>query len=165
MHSFFFLNIWNLFPAGILHTIVFHRALVLVRPKDVDCVLFEITYVSDSPPWCCLTCMDPTFVLGVYKAFFFFYCDNLVNLSKEMVIDLWTNYCISFHCLDNFRECVNFLLVCFLCGFVGLLMLDKGYLTGRCSLYFLIWQITSLSCFLFSPYVNTNTFLSSFQIF
>lgn len=29
----------------ILHTIVFHRALGLVRPKDVDCELFEITYV------------------------------------------------------------------------------------------------------------------------
>lgn len=34
--------------AGILHTIVFHRALGLVRPKDVDLELFEITYVSDS---------------------------------------------------------------------------------------------------------------------
>lgn len=30
----------------ILHTIVFHRALGLVRPKDVDCELFEITYVQ-----------------------------------------------------------------------------------------------------------------------
>ncbi|XP_020691072.1 autophagy-related protein 101 isoform X1 [Dendrobium catenatum] len=29
----------------VLHTIVFHRALGLVRPKDVDCELFEITYV------------------------------------------------------------------------------------------------------------------------
>lgn len=34
--------------AGILHTIVFHRALGLVRPKDIDLELFEITYVSDS---------------------------------------------------------------------------------------------------------------------
>jgi hypothetical protein len=33
--------------AGILHTIVFHRALGLVRPKDIDLELFEITYVSD----------------------------------------------------------------------------------------------------------------------
>nr|DAD46852.1 TPA_asm: hypothetical protein HUJ06_016789 [Nelumbo nucifera] len=32
--------------AGILHTIVFHRALGLVRPKDKDSELFEITYVS-----------------------------------------------------------------------------------------------------------------------
>lgn len=32
--------------AGILHTIVFHRALGLVRPKDIDLELFEITYVS-----------------------------------------------------------------------------------------------------------------------
>ncbi|XP_072952575.1 autophagy-related protein 101 [Typha angustifolia] len=30
----------------ILHTILFHRALGLVRPKDVDCELFEITYVQ-----------------------------------------------------------------------------------------------------------------------
>ncbi|KAF6177056.1 hypothetical protein GIB67_015931 [Kingdonia uniflora] len=30
----------------ILHTIVFHRALGLVRPKDIDCELFEITYVQ-----------------------------------------------------------------------------------------------------------------------
>lgn len=30
----------------ILHTIVFHRALGLVRPKDVDCELFDITYVQ-----------------------------------------------------------------------------------------------------------------------
>ncbi|KAG0456118.1 hypothetical protein HPP92_023906 [Vanilla planifolia] len=30
----------------VLHTIVFHRALGLVRPKDVDCELFEITYVQ-----------------------------------------------------------------------------------------------------------------------
>ncbi|XP_015890077.1 autophagy-related protein 101 isoform X2 [Ziziphus jujuba] len=30
----------------ILHTIVFHRALGLVRPKDVDLELFEITYVQ-----------------------------------------------------------------------------------------------------------------------
>uniref|UniRef100_A0A8R7TNK2 Autophagy-related protein 101 n=1 Tax=Triticum urartu TaxID=4572 RepID=A0A8R7TNK2_TRIUA len=30
----------------ILHTIFFHRTLTLVRPKDVDCDLFEITYVS-----------------------------------------------------------------------------------------------------------------------
>ncbi|KAL6222525.1 hypothetical protein ACLB2K_003584 [Fragaria x ananassa] len=32
--------------AGILHTIVFNRALGLVRPKDVDLELFEITYVQ-----------------------------------------------------------------------------------------------------------------------
>ncbi|KAJ3698651.1 hypothetical protein LUZ61_002356 [Rhynchospora tenuis] len=30
----------------VLHTIFFHRALGLVRPKDVDCELFEITYVQ-----------------------------------------------------------------------------------------------------------------------
>ncbi|KAK9285151.1 hypothetical protein L1049_024336 [Liquidambar formosana] len=30
----------------ILHSIVFHRALNLVRPKDVDLDLFEITYVQ-----------------------------------------------------------------------------------------------------------------------
>nr|CAD1823611.1 unnamed protein product [Ananas comosus var. bracteatus] len=30
----------------VLHTILFHRALGLVRPKDVDCDLFEITYVQ-----------------------------------------------------------------------------------------------------------------------
>ncbi|CAH8339922.1 unnamed protein product [Eruca vesicaria subsp. sativa] len=30
----------------ILHTIVFHRALGLIRPKDVDLELFEITYVQ-----------------------------------------------------------------------------------------------------------------------
>ncbi|KAK8923699.1 hypothetical protein KSP39_PZI019441 [Platanthera zijinensis] len=30
----------------VLHTIVFHRALGLVRPRDVDCELFEITYVQ-----------------------------------------------------------------------------------------------------------------------
>uniref|UniRef100_A0A161ZMM9 Autophagy-related protein 101 n=1 Tax=Daucus carota subsp. sativus TaxID=79200 RepID=A0A161ZMM9_DAUCS len=30
----------------ILHTILFHRALGLVRPKDVDLQLFEITYVQ-----------------------------------------------------------------------------------------------------------------------
>ncbi|KAG4943796.1 hypothetical protein JHK85_048442 [Glycine max] len=32
--------------AGILHTIVFHRALGLVRPKDVDLELFDVTYVQ-----------------------------------------------------------------------------------------------------------------------
>lgn len=32
--------------AGILHTIMFNRALGLVRPRDVDSELFEITYVS-----------------------------------------------------------------------------------------------------------------------
>ncbi|ESR39060.1 Autophagy-related protein 101 [Citrus sinensis] len=32
--------------AGILHTIIFHRALGLVRPKDIDLELFEITYVQ-----------------------------------------------------------------------------------------------------------------------
>lgn len=31
--------------AGILHTIMFHRALGLVRPKERDLELFEITYV------------------------------------------------------------------------------------------------------------------------
>lgn len=41
---------YDLLAAGILHTIVFHRALGLVRPKDVDCELFEITYVSNSLP-------------------------------------------------------------------------------------------------------------------
>ncbi|XP_042376119.1 autophagy-related protein 101-like [Zingiber officinale] len=30
----------------LLHTIVFHRALGLVRPKDIECELFEITYVQ-----------------------------------------------------------------------------------------------------------------------
>ncbi|KAJ7944385.1 Autophagy-related protein [Quillaja saponaria] len=30
----------------ILHTIVFHRALGLVRPKDIDSELFDITYVQ-----------------------------------------------------------------------------------------------------------------------
>lgn len=30
----------------ILHTVAFHRALGLVRPKDVDSELFEITYVQ-----------------------------------------------------------------------------------------------------------------------
>ncbi|ONK77247.1 uncharacterized protein A4U43_C02F4590 [Asparagus officinalis] len=34
----------------ILHTIVFNRALGLVRPKDVDCELFEITYVQCGDP-------------------------------------------------------------------------------------------------------------------
>lgn len=38
--------------AGILHTIIFHRALGLVRPKDIDLELFEITYVSDSDSLC-----------------------------------------------------------------------------------------------------------------
>lgn len=33
--------------AGILHTIVFHRALGLVRPKGIDLELFDITYVSN----------------------------------------------------------------------------------------------------------------------
>lgn len=33
------------FDVGILHTIVFHRALGLIRPKDIDLELFEITYV------------------------------------------------------------------------------------------------------------------------
>ncbi|XVF53821.1 hypothetical protein PTKIN_Ptkin05aG0129400 [Pterospermum kingtungense] len=32
--------------AVILHTIVFQRALGLVRPKDVDLELFEITFVQ-----------------------------------------------------------------------------------------------------------------------
>ena len=32
--------------AGILHTIVFHRALGLIRPKDIDLELFDITYVT-----------------------------------------------------------------------------------------------------------------------
>ncbi|XP_064986166.1 autophagy-related protein 101-like isoform X3 [Musa acuminata AAA Group] len=32
----------------ILHTILFHRALGLVRPKDVECELFDITYVCIS---------------------------------------------------------------------------------------------------------------------
>lgn len=31
---------------SILHTIMFHRALGLVRPKDVDLQLFDITYVQ-----------------------------------------------------------------------------------------------------------------------
>ncbi|CAL9075828.1 unnamed protein product [Musa acuminata var. zebrina] len=33
----------------ILHTIIFHRALGLVRPKDVECEHFELTYVSCLP--------------------------------------------------------------------------------------------------------------------
>ncbi|KAE9466862.1 hypothetical protein C3L33_01202, partial [Rhododendron williamsianum] len=41
--SFIFVNVC----AGVLHTIFFHRALGLVRPKDVDLELFDITYVSD----------------------------------------------------------------------------------------------------------------------
>ncbi len=31
---------------GLVHTILFCRTLGLVRPKDVDCELFDITYVS-----------------------------------------------------------------------------------------------------------------------
>ncbi|CAL9113279.1 hypothetical protein MUK42_01942 [Musa troglodytarum] len=31
---------------SILHTILFHRALGLVRPKDVECELFDIIYVQ-----------------------------------------------------------------------------------------------------------------------
>ncbi|KAM7510317.1 hypothetical protein LguiB_009192 [Lonicera macranthoides] len=34
----------------ILHTILFHRALGLVRPKDIDLELFEITYVQCGDP-------------------------------------------------------------------------------------------------------------------
>ncbi|KAG9440748.1 hypothetical protein H6P81_020913 [Aristolochia fimbriata] len=34
----------------ILHTIIFHRALGLVRPKDIDSELFEITYVQCGDP-------------------------------------------------------------------------------------------------------------------
>uniref|UniRef100_A0A0D9XYW7 Autophagy-related protein 101 n=1 Tax=Leersia perrieri TaxID=77586 RepID=A0A0D9XYW7_9ORYZ len=34
----------------ILHTIFFHRTLSLVRPKDVDCEFFEITYVQCGLP-------------------------------------------------------------------------------------------------------------------
>ena len=36
---------------GILHSIMFHRALGLVRPKDVDMELFDITYVCISYSW------------------------------------------------------------------------------------------------------------------
>ena len=43
-------NILDEYVAGILHTIFFHRTLTLVRPKDVDCDLFEITYVSITCP-------------------------------------------------------------------------------------------------------------------
>ncbi|KAM3286277.1 hypothetical protein P3S67_025076 [Capsicum chacoense] len=32
--------------AGIFHTIVFHRALGLMRPKEIDMELFDITYVQ-----------------------------------------------------------------------------------------------------------------------
>ncbi|KAI5017057.1 hypothetical protein ZWY2020_037435 [Hordeum vulgare] len=35
------------YHSGILHTIFFHRTLTLVRLKDVDCDLFEITYEVD----------------------------------------------------------------------------------------------------------------------
>ncbi|CAN6351640.1 unnamed protein product [Urochloa humidicola] len=34
----------------ILHTIFFHRTLSLVRPKDVDCEILEITYVQCGLP-------------------------------------------------------------------------------------------------------------------
>jgi autophagy-related protein 101 len=34
--------------AGILHTIMFNRALGLVRPREVDSELFEITYCGDA---------------------------------------------------------------------------------------------------------------------
>ncbi|KQJ86804.1 autophagy-related protein 101 isoform X1 [Brachypodium distachyon] len=34
----------------ILHTIFFHRTLTLVRPKDVDCERFQITYVQCGLP-------------------------------------------------------------------------------------------------------------------
>ncbi|ERN10144.1 autophagy-related protein 101 isoform X2 [Amborella trichopoda] len=34
----------------ILHTIVFHRALGLVRPRDIDSELFDITYVQCGDP-------------------------------------------------------------------------------------------------------------------
>eukprot|EP00249_Psilotum_nudum_P004679 c18187_g1_i1 orf=260-916(-) len=34
----------------ILHTIMFHRALGVVRPKDVDLQLFEVTYVQCGDP-------------------------------------------------------------------------------------------------------------------
>ncbi|KAF0887932.1 hypothetical protein E2562_005644 [Oryza meyeriana var. granulata] len=34
----------------VLHTIFFHRTLSLVRPKDVDCDFFEITYVQCGLP-------------------------------------------------------------------------------------------------------------------
>ncbi len=33
-------------PAGVLHTIIFNRALGAFRPKEVDSELFDITYVS-----------------------------------------------------------------------------------------------------------------------
>ncbi|CAI5469915.1 unnamed protein product [Closterium sp. Yama58-4] len=33
-------------PPGLLHTIMFHRALGLVRPKSIDSELFDITYVQ-----------------------------------------------------------------------------------------------------------------------
>lgn len=35
---------------SILHTVAFHRALGLVRPKDVDLEIFEITYVQCRDP-------------------------------------------------------------------------------------------------------------------
>ncbi|KAJ4812496.1 Autophagy-related protein 101 [Rhynchospora pubera] len=34
----------------ILHTIIFHRALGLVRPRDINCELFELTYVQCGVP-------------------------------------------------------------------------------------------------------------------
>ena len=35
--------------AGVLHTIIFNRALGPVRPREVDSELFEITYVRSKP--------------------------------------------------------------------------------------------------------------------
>lgn len=35
--------------AGLLHTIIFNRALGPVRPREVDSELFDITYVRRSP--------------------------------------------------------------------------------------------------------------------
>ena len=33
-------------PAGVLHTIFFHRALGAVRPIEKDCELFDVTFVQ-----------------------------------------------------------------------------------------------------------------------
>ena len=39
-------------PAGLLHTIIFSRALGQVKPQEEDSEIFDITYVSATLPLC-----------------------------------------------------------------------------------------------------------------
>lgn len=103
---------------GILHTIIFHRALGLVRPKEIDLELFEITYVSGLDD----NCFGMSIIMHSFHAYIqlwpfitAYYCRNLYGRFLWACYEVPDSFCTLVQSwIMIFRMCDTFVMGAFL---------------------------------------------------